>query len=411
MAPPINQPGNQALRADFPILEQSVHGKPLVYLDNAASTQKPRVVIDRVCHYYERFNSNVHRGVHSLSQQATTAFEAARESVRAFINAAETEEIIFTRGTTESINLLARCFSAALLSKGATVVLSQMEHHSNLVPWQEAVAPHGGRLAFIPLTDDWHLDLQTADKLLSQRPALLTIAHISNVLGYISPIKELIRMAHAYDVPVLVDGAQAAGHMPVDVQDLDCDFYAFSGHKMYAPMGIGVLYGKKAWLDKMPPYQFGGEMIEEVDWQSSKYNRSPFKFEAGTPAVAEALGLAEAIRYVDAIGLDAIHMHDSRLVEAATEGLKAIGGVDIYAPDQPKGAVVSFNIQGAHHYDVGVILDQFGVAVRTGHHCAQPLMKRLGISGTVRASFAVYNTTEEVERFLQAVQKAKQMLL
>lgn len=402
---------NRNIRTDFPILGQTVHDRPLVYLDNAATTQKPKAVLDAMCRYYEAFNSNVHRGVHSLSQQATTAHEAARETVRGFINAAEVEEIVFTRGTTESINLLAQTFGSALLPQGGTVVLSHMEHHSNLVPWQEAVARKGGRLAYIPMTDELELDLTVAEKLLAQRPALLTIAHVSNVLGRINPIKELIHMAHAYDVPVLVDGAQAVAHLPVDVQELDCEFYCFSGHKMYAPMGIGVLYGKKAWLEKLPPYQFGGEMISEVRLHDSDYNRLPFKFEAGTPAVAETIGLAEAIRYLNHIGYDFIQAHDQALLTAATEGISAIGGIDIYAKNAPKSGVISFNIQGAHHYDVGVILDQMGIAVRTGHHCAQPLMGLLGISGTVRASFAVYNTMEEVEQLVTAIRKAKTMLL
>lgn len=402
---------NQAIRADFPILGQRVHGQPLVYLDNAATTQKPKAVLDAMCRYYTTFNSNIHRGVHSLSQQATTAHEDARETVRGFINAAEAEEIIFTRGTTESINLLAQSFGTASLPQGGTVVLSPMEHHSNLVPWQEAVARRGGRLAYIPMTDGLQLDLAAAERLLEQRPALLTIAHVSNVLGRINPVKELIRMAHAHNVPVLVDGAQAVAHLPVDVQDLDCDFYCFSGHKMYAPMGIGVLYGKKRWLENLPPYQFGGEMIAEVHLHESTYNRLPFKFEAGTPAVAEAICLAEAIRYIQAIGFEAIQTHDRALTEAATAGLADLGGIDLYAADGPGCGVVSFNVQGAHHYDVGVLLDQMGIAVRTGHHCAQPLMETLGISGTVRASFAVYNTLEEVEKLVTAVRKAKTMLL
>lgn len=402
---------NQALRADFPILGQRVHGQPLVYLDNAATTQKPKAVLDAMCRYYTTINSNIHRGVHSLSQQATTVHEDARETVRGFINAAEAEEIIFTRGTTESINLLAQSFGTASLPQGGTVVLSPMEHHSNLVPWQEAVARRGGRLAYIPMTDGLQLDLAAAERLLEQRPALLTIAHVSNVLGRINPVKELIRMAHAHNVPVLVDGAQAVAHLPVDVQDLDCDFYCFSGHKMYAPMGIGVLYGKKRWLENLPPYQFGGEMIAEVHLHESTYNRLPFKFEAGTPAVAEAICLAEAIRYIQAIGFETIQTHDRALTEAATAGLADLGGIDLYAADGPKCGVVSFNVQGAHHYDVGVLLDQMGIAVRTGHHCAQPLMETLGISGTVRASFAVYNTLEEVEKLVTAVRKAKTMLL
>lgn len=409
--PDVNNTINRNIRADFPILEQTVHGRPLVYLDNAATTQKPKPVLEAICRYYETYNSNVHRGVHSLSQQATTAHEAARETVRGFIHAAAAEEIVFTRGTTESINLLAQCFGSAILPQGGTVVLSQMEHHSNLVPWQEAVARKGGRLAYIPMTDGQYLDMQAAESLLAQKPALLTIAHVSNVLGRINPIRELIRMAHAHGVPVLVDGAQAVAHLSVDVQELDCDFYCFSGHKMYGPMGVGVLYGKKAWLEKLPPYQFGGEMISEVRLYESDYNRLPFKFEAGTPAVAETIGLAEAIRYIGHIGFEAIQAHDRELLTAATEGLSAIGGIDIYAKENPKSGVISFNLQGAHPYDVGVILDQMGIAVRTGHHCAQPLMGLLGISGTVRASFAVYNTMEEVEQLVAAVRKAKTMLL
>ncbi len=402
---------NRNIRTDFPLLEQTVHGRPLIYLDNAATTQKPKVVLDAMYRYYAALNSNRHRGVQSLSQQATTAHEAARETVRDFIHAAEAEEIVFTRGTTESINLLAQTFGTAFLPQGGTVLLSPMEHHSNLVPWQEAVSRKGGRLAYIPMTDGQYLDMQAAESLLAQKPALLTIAHVSNVLGRINPVKELIRMAHAHDVPVLVDGAQAVAHLPVDVQDLDCDFYCFSGHKMYAPMGIGVLYGKKSWLEKLPPYQFGGEMISEVRLYESDYNRLPFKFEAGTPAVAEAICLAEAIRYLQSIGFEAVQTHDRLLLDAATESLSALGGLDIYASDQPKCGVISFNIQGAHHYDVGVILDQMGIAVRTGHHCAQPLMGLLGISGTVRASFAIYNTLDEVEKLVEAVRKAKAMLL
>ena len=399
------------IRNDFPILRQMVHGKPLVYLDNAATTQKPKVVLDSICRYYEAMNSNIHRGVHHLSQQATSAYEAARETVRGFLNAEAAEEIIFTRGTTESINLLARSFGEKCIPQGGTVLLSPMEHHANLVPWQEAVRQKSGQLVYLPLTKSLHLDLDQAEKLLAQRPALLAITHVSNVLGRINPIKDLIRMAHAHSVPVLVDGAQAVAHLRVDVRDLNCDFYCFSGHKMYAPMGIGVLYGKKEWLEKLPPYQFGGEMIAEVHRHESTYNRLPFKFEAGTPPVAEALALAEAVRYLEAIGFEAIEAHDQTLVMATTEALSALGGVDIYAADRPKCGAVSFNVQGAHHYDVGVILDQMGIAVRTGHHCAQPLMETLGVEGTVRASFGLYNTLDEVNALATAVQKAKSMLL
>ncbi len=402
---------NRTVRDDFPILAQRVHDRPLVYLDNAATTQKPKVVLEALRRYYETINSNIHRGVHHLSQEATSAYEAARETVRSFLNAGAPEEIIFTRGTTESINLLARSFGEGCIPQGGTVLLSPMEHHANLVPWQEAVRQKNGRLVYLPLTKDLHLDLNQAEKLLAQRPALLTITHVSNVLGRINPVKDLIQMAHAHSVPVLVDGAQAVAHLKVDVRDLDCDFYCFSGHKMYAPMGIGVLYGKKNRLEKIPPYQFGGEMIAEVHRHESTYNRLPFKFEAGTPPVAEAIALAEAIRYLETIGFKAVEAPDQALIDAATEALSTLGGIDIYAKDHPKCGVVSFNVQGAHHYDVGVILDQMGIAVRTGHHCAQPLMETLGIEGTVRASFGLYNTLDEVNALTEAVKKAKSMLL
>lgn len=400
------------VRQDFPILLQEVNGYPLVYLDNAATMQKPLVVIEALDHYYRSINSNIHRGVHYLSRIATSQYEEARSEVRDFINAKESCEIIFTRGTTESINLIARSFGESFFGPKAGIALTTMEHHSNMVPWQEIARKKDAPVHYIHFDKDGILMIEEAERILALKPALLAITHVSNVLGVVNPIKKLIEIAHSYNVPVLVDGAQAVAHTTVDVQDLDCDFYCFSGHKMYGPMGIGVLYGKQEILNVIPPYQFGGEMIEDVHLSGSTFNKLPFKFEAGTPPVAEALGLMAAIRYIHGIGLNAIATHEHLLAQKALEALNDIRGIEIYGVSQAnKTSLVSFNITGAHHYDVGVILDQMGIAVRTGHHCAQPLMEELNIRGTVRASFALYNTSTEIDLFTEGVRKAKQMLL
>ena len=398
------------IREDFPILSRGVYGRPLVYLDNAATTQKPLQVLDAMRDEYLNVNANVHRGVHYLSQQATDLHEAAREKVRQFINARKTEEIIFTRGTTEAINLVASSFCFSQMQPGDEVIVSEMEHHSNIVPWQLQAMQRGIVVRHLPITDDGRLvcceDIATY---ITERTRLVSIAHVSNVLGTINPVAEIIKMAHERNIPVLVDAAQSAPHMALDVQQLDCDFLAFSGHKMYGPTGIGVLYGKEEWLEKLPPYQGGGEMIDRVSWEKTTFERLPFKFEAGTPDYVATHGLATAIDYLTSVGLDSVEAHEKELTRYCMEQLRTIDGVTIYGPDEPHDAVVSFNVDGIHHLDIGTLLDRLGIAVRTGHHCAQPLMSRLGIQGTVRASFALYNTKEEVDTLVEGLRRVMQM--
>lgn len=399
------------IRADFPILSREVYGKSLVYLDNAATTQKPLCVLDAMRDEYLNVNANVHRGVHYLSQQATDLHEAAREKVRQFIHADKIEEIVFTRGTTEAINLVASSFCESQMKEGDEVLVTEMEHHSNIVPWQLQAQKRGIIVKHIPITDDGLLDLTPLSTLLTPRTKLISIAHVSNVLGTINPIEEIIKIAHQHGIPVLVDGAQSAPHMKIDVQAMDCDFYAFSGHKMYGPTGIGVLYGKEEWLEKLPPYQGGGEMIDKVTWERTTFERLPFKFEAGTPDYIATHGLAKAIEYIESIGFDAIQLHEQELTYYAMEQLMTIEGMKIYGPQQStvKDAVVSFNVGDIHHLDLGTLLDRLGIAVRTGHHCAQPLMDCLGIQGTVRASFALYNTKEEIDTLVAGIRRVAQM--
>ncbi len=398
-------------REDFPILEQQVYKKPLVYLDNAATTQKPQVVIDAMKRYYETINSNIHRGVHCLSQQATEEFEKARRCVQQFINASHDYEVIFTRGATESINLVASCFGRTFIGEGDEIIISAMEHHSNIVPWQFLCEERGAKLKVLPFDDDGVLCLDQLESLITPRTKIVAVTHVSNTLGTCNPVAEIIRIAHAHSVPVMLDGAQAVAHQPVDVQALDCDFYCFSGHKMYGPMGIGVMYGKEAWLNQMKPYQGGGEMISTVTFEKTTYNELPFKFEAGTPAVGDAIGLRTAIEYMQQIGIQNIARHEEELLQYATEKLQQINGLRIYGRAPHKAAVISFLIGNLHPYDVGVLLDHQGVAVRTGHHCTQPIMDRFGIPGTVRASFALYNTREEVDALVAAVERATNMLM
>lgn len=397
-------------REDFKILGQEVNNRPLVYLDNAATTQKPESVINAISEYYRTINSNIHRGVHHLSQLATTRFEEAREAIRRYINAQNSYEIIFTRGATESINLIANSFCRAFLKAGDEVIVSEMEHHANIVPWQMACEIAGANLKVLPFDDSGVLMIEKLEELITPKTKIISITHISNSLGTINPIEKVIRIAHSHNIPVMIDGAQAVSHEKVDVQQLDCDFYCFSGHKMYAPMGIGVLYGKEKWLNTMPPYQGGGEMIQQVTFEKTTYNELPFKFEAGTPAVSDVIGLHTAIQYIEKLGIDKILQHEQKLLQYATEQLSVIEGLRIYGTAPQKAAIISFNLEGIHPYDVGVIIDHLGVAVRTGHHCTQPVMQHFQIPGTVRASFALYNTQEEVDRLVEAVKKAKMML-
>ena len=398
------------IRNSFPVLDQQVYGKPLVYLDNAATTQKPLCVIDRERDYYLHENCNIHRGVHYLSQKATEAYEHARQTVAAFIHAKESKEIVFTRGTTESLNLLATSFEHLLINEGDKVLVTAMEHHSNLVPWQQMIQRHHGELLVVPMDDKGVLDLEQYEKLLREGPKVVSIAHISNVLGTINPIKQMIEMAHQYDIPVVIDGAQSIAHHPIDVQDLDCDFFVFSGHKMYAPMGIGGLYGKAEWLEKLPPYQFGGEMVDTVSFDKTTFNVLPFKFEAGTPNVGAALGLETAVQFLQSMDREEVERYEAQLLQAAIQQLSEIEGIRFIGKAEHRSGLVSFIIEGVHPYDLGTIIDKMGVAVRTGHHCAEPVMTRFGIPGTVRASFALYNTLEEVEIFVKAVKKAAMML-
>lgn len=397
------------VRQDFPILSRTVYGKPLVYLDNGATTQKPRCVVDAITDEYYSVNANVHRGVHFLSQQATELHEASRETVRRFINARSINEIVFTRGTTESINLLASSFGEAFLKEGDEVIVSTMEHHSNIVPWQLLQMRKGIVLRVIPMNDRGELLLDEYERLFTPRTRIVCVAHVSNVLGTVNPVREMIATAHAHGVPVLVDGAQSIPHMPVDVQALDADFYVFSGHKIYGPTGVGVLYGKEDWLDKLPPYQGGGEMIQHVSFERTTFNELPFKFEAGTPDYIGTTGLAKALDYVSALGMDRIAAYEHELTEYATRRLKEIPGMRIFGEAPEKGSVISFLVGNIHHFDMGTLLDRLGIAVRTGHHCAQPLMQRLGIEGTVRASFALYNTKEEIDALVAGVERVSRM--
>ena len=394
------------VRESFPILSRTVYGKPLVYLDNGATTQKPLCVLDAMQEEYLNVNANVHRGVHWMSQQATDLHEAARETVRKFINARSTTEIVFTRGTTESLNLVASSFVEGCMKEGDEVIVSTMEHHSNIVPWQLQEQRKGIVLKVIPMTDEGELLLEEYEKLFTERTKLVSVTQVSNVLGTINPVKEMIRIAHEHGVPVVVDGAQSVPHFAVDVQDLDCDFLAFSGHKVYGPTGVGVLYGKEEWLDRLPPYQGGGEMIERVSFEKTTFERPPLKFEAGTPDYIATHGLATALDYVTSLGMDNILAHEQDLTRYALQQLREIEGMHIYGHRNDSGdAVISFNVGDIHHMDLGTLLDQLGIAVRTGHHCAQPLMDRLGILGTVRASFGLYNTREEVDALVAGIKR------
>ena len=399
----------QKIREDFPILDREVYGKPLIYLDNGATTQKPRQVVEAITDEYYSVNANVHRGVHFLSQQATELHEASRETVRRFINARSSNEIVFTRGTTESINLLASSFADSQMKEGDEVIVSVMEHHSNIVPWQLQAARKGIVLKVIPMNDRGELLLDEYEKLFSERTKLVSFAHVSNVLGTVNPAKDMIATAHAHGVPVLIDGAQSVPHMKVDVQDLDADFFAFSGHKIYGPTGVGVLYGKEEWLDKLPPYQGGGEMIQSVSFEKTTFNELPFKFEAGTPDYIGTTALAKALDYVSAIGMENIAAHEHELTLYAMQRLKEINGMRIFGEAEHKSSVISFLVGNIHHLDMGTLLDRLGIAVRTGHHCAQPLMIRMGIEGTVRASFGLYNTKEEIDMLAAGIERVSRM--
>lgn len=398
------------VRESFPILSRTVYGKPLIYLDNGATTQKPLCVLDAMREEYLNVNANVHRGVHWMSQQATDLHEAARETVRKFINAHSTTEIVFTRGTTESLNLVASSFVEGCMKEGDEVIVSTMEHHSNIVPWQLQEQRKGIVLKVIPMTDEGELLLEEYERLFTERTKLVSVTQVSNVLGTVNPVKEMIRIAHEHGVPVVVDGAQSVPHFAVDVQDLDCDFLAFSGHKVYGPTGVGVLYGKEEWLDRLPPYQGGGEMIERVSFEKTTFERPPLKFEAGTPDYIATHGLATALDYVTSLGMDNILAHEQDLTRYALQQLREIEGMHIYGHRNDSGdAVISFNVGDIHHMDLGTLLDQLGIAVRTGHHCAQPLMDRLGILGTVRASFGLYNTREEVDALVAGIKRIAMM--
>lgn len=395
------------VREDFPILSRQIYNRPLVYLDNGATTQKPRCVVEAMVDEYYNVNANVHRGVHFLSQQATDLHEASRETVRRFINARSTNEILFTRGTTESINLLAFSFGEAFIKQGDEIIVSTMEHHSNIVPWQMVCERKGAVLRVIPMTDEGILCMDEYKSLLSERTKLVCCAHVSNVMGTVNPVREVIAEAHKHDIPVLIDGAQSTPHFKVDMQELDCDFFAFSGHKIYAPTGVGVLYGKEAWLEQLPPYQGGGEMIKNVSFEKTTYNELPYKFEAGTPDYVATHALAVALDYVSALGMDNIYQHEQMLTRYAREQMAQIPDMKFFGPSHD--AVISFQVGNIHHLDMGTLLDRLGIAVRTGHHCAEPLMHRLGIEGTVRASFGLYNTREEVDALVAGIRRVAQM--
>ena len=407
------------IREDFPILSRTIYNRPLVYLDNAATTQKPLCVLDAMRDEYLNVNANVHRGVHWLSQQATELHEGARETVRKFINGKSTTEIVFTRGTTEGLNLVASSFSDEFMKEGDEVIVSAVEHHSNIVPWQLQARKKGIVLKVIPIDDFGKLDIDEFGKMITSRTKIVSVSHVSNVLGTINPVKDIIRIAHEHDIPVMIDGAQSTPHFTVDMQDLDCDFFVFSGHKIYGPTGVGVLYGKEAWLDKLPPYQGGGEMIENVSFEKTTFERPPLKFEAGTPDYIATTGLAKALDYVTALGIDNIARHEEELTSYAVEKMLAIDGMKIFGIDDSKpitkdtlrhhDAVISFQLRDIHHMDMGTLLDHQGIAIRTGHHCAQPLMERLGVLGTSRASFALYNTKEEIDVLVAGIERVSKM--
>jgi cysteine desulfurase/selenocysteine lyase len=397
------------VREDFPILSRKVYDRPLVYFDNAATTQKPRIVVDSIANEYYSVNANVHRGVHYLSQQATDLHEAARETVRRFINANSINEIVFTRGTTEGLNLVASTFGDEFMHEGDEVIVSTMEHHSNIVPWQILAARKGIAIRVIPMTDRGDLMLDEFEKLITEKTKIVSVAHVSNVLGTVNPIKNIVRIAHAHGIPVMVDGAQSTPHFRVDMQDLDCDFFVFSGHKIYGPTGIGVLYGKEKWLDMLPPYQGGGEMIKTVSFDKTVFEEPPLKFEAGTPDYVATNGLAKALDYVSALGMDNIEAHEQELTRYAMQQFRTIDGMRIFGESEHKDAVISFLVGNIHHLDMGTLLDRLGIAVRTGHHCAQPLMQRLGVEGTVRASFALYNTKEEIDILVDGIRRVSKM--
>ncbi len=399
----------QHARADFPVLEQHVAGKPLVYLDSAATTQKPRAVLDCLLRYYERDNANVHRGIHSLSERATEAYEEARDKLRAFINARSREEIVFLRGTTEAINLVAQCYARPRLKAGDEILITTMEHHSNIVPWQLVTGQTGARLTVAPINDDGELLLDEFRALLGPRTVLVAVAHISNALGTINPLPEIIAAAHAQGIPVLVDGAQAAGHMAIDMQALDCDFYALSGHKMYAPTGIGALYGKRALLDNMPPYQGGGEMIRRVSFEHTEFNELPHRFEAGTPNIGGAIALGAAIDYLNTLGRDAVTRHEQALLAYGTQALMEVPGLRLIGTAQQKAGILSFVLEGVHAHDVSTILDHHAIAVRAGHHCAMPVMDRFDVAATTRASLALYNNREDIDALIRGLQEVKKI--
>ncbi len=401
----------EKIRADFPILSREVNGKPLVYLDNGASSQKPKQVIDTISHYYEYENSNIHRGIHTLSQEATTAYEDSRTTVQQFINAKHSHEVIFTKGTTDGINLIASSFGRKFLEKGDEIIISTMEHHSNIVPWQMICEEKGAILKVIPINDKGEFLMEEFEQLLSKKTKLVTVTHVSNTLGTINPVKEIIEKTHQKGAFVLIDGAQAVPHKKVDVQELDCDFYVFSGHKMFGPTGVGILYGKENILNDIPPYQGGGDMIKEVTFEKTIYNCLPHKLEAGTPNIVGGIGLGAAINYMNTIGIDKIEVYESELLTYATEQIKKIEGERIIGEAENKASVLSFLVEGTHPSDIGMIIDKLGIAIRTGHHCTQPLMDRFGIPGTARASFAFYNTIEEIDIFISALKRAIKMLL
>ena len=398
------------IRADFPVLDQLVNGRPLAYFDNAATTQKPRAVLDALTRYYEHDNANIHRGIHALAERATSAFEASRKAIQSFLNARESEEIIFTYGTTDAINLVAKTYGRTYLGPGDEILISTMEHHSNIVPWQMLCEERGCTLKVIPINDAGELLLDEYEKLLSERTKIVSVVHVSNALGTINPVKFLIEKAHAVGAVVLIDGAQATTHIDIDVQALDCDFYVFSAHKLFGPTGMGVLYGKRALLEAMPPWRGGGEMIKEVTFEKTTYNDIPYKFEAGTPNIADVIAVRNALDYIDTLGKDNIAAYEHELLAYATDALQTIDGLRIIGQAKEKVSVISFVLDGIHHEDTGVILDQQGIAVRTGHHCCQPLMRRLGIAGTTRASFSVYNTTDEIDRLVKGLQRVKTMM-
>ena len=398
-----------AIRKDFPILAQQVHGKPLIYLDNAATSQKPKCVIEALTRFYQMDNANIHRGVHQLSERSTQSYEAARGKVQRFLNAANTREIIFVRGATEGINLVAQTYGRTHVSAGDEIVISAMEHHSNIVPWQMLCEEKGAVLRVIPINDRGEVEFDQFEKLLNHRTRLIAVSHVSNALGTINPVREIVKTAHGWNVPVLIDGAQAVPHMKVDVRSLDCDFYVFSGHKVFGPTGIGVLYGKEQLLEEMPPWQGGGDMIRSVTFEKTTYNDLPYKFEAGTPDIAGVIGLGAAIDYLDQIGMDAVAAHEHDLLEYGTRALESISGLRLIGTAREKAGVLSFVIDGVHPHDAGTILDREGVAVRAGHHCAQPVMDRFGVSATTRASLAFYNTKEDIDALVAGIQKVKEI--